>query len=82
MIAEGTLTWPDSYRAGKDHAVGLLRVVEARVVPVCPPAPLPNPILQGCGKGGVSAIDSSPASLCKVQAELSARLAGFRCKKR
>ena len=48
---------------------------------MCPPAPLPNPILKGCGKAGVSSIDSSAANLCKVQTELSARLATARCAK-
>ncbi|NLF04380.1 MAG: hypothetical protein GX593_05185, partial [Actinomycetales bacterium] len=82
VVAEGTLTWPYSYLAGEDHAVSLLRVVEAGLVPGCPPAPLPTPLSSGCGKGGVSAIDSSAASLCKVQTELSTRLAGFKCTKR
>jgi len=82
VAAEGKLTWPDSYRAGEDHAVELLRIAEAGFVHGCPPAPLPNPILRGCGKGGVSTIDSSAANLCKVQAELSKRLASFTCTKR
>jgi hypothetical protein len=82
VVAEGTLIWPDSDHPGKDHAVDLLRVVEAGLVPGCPPAPLPNPLLNGCGKGGVSAIDDSAANLCKVQTDLSTRLAAFKCTKR
>jgi hypothetical protein len=82
VVAEGTLTWPDSYRAEKDHAVELLRVVEAGLVPGCPPAPLPDPVFYGCGKGGVSPVDGNARDLCKVQAELSMQLAAFQCKKR
>ncbi|MDX2091056.1 MAG: hypothetical protein SFX73_24565 [Kofleriaceae bacterium] len=81
VVAEGKLTWPDSSHVAEDYAVDLLRVVEAGLVPGCPTTPLPNPLLSGCGKGGVSAVDSSAASLCKVQAELSTRLAGFTCTK-
>jgi hypothetical protein len=75
IVADGILTWPDSYRDAETHAAELLRIAEAGLVAGCPPAPLPGPIVKGCGKGGVSAVDTSPASVCKVQAELSAQLA-------
>jgi hypothetical protein len=79
LVVEGALTWPNSARRGQDHADELLRIAEAGLVPGCPPAPLPDPILAGCGKGGVSSLDGKPAKLCEVQADLSARLAGFKC---
>ncbi len=77
-LAEGTLTWPDSYRAAEDHAAQLVRVAEAALAPGCAPAVLPRRLSLGSGGGGVSGIDAEPSALRQTEDALASALRGLR----
>ncbi len=61
---EGHFSWPPGYnRAPQRHAANLLSVVEAGIVPGCPPRPLPATLPLGPSLTGVSPIDASQDAL-------------------
>lgn len=75
---EGTLTWPDSYRAAESHADDLLSVAEAGIVPGCTRAPLPSQLPIEADGRGVSRIDADLASRQRVEVSLIERLSALR----
>jgi hypothetical protein len=76
--AQGTLTWPDSYRAGEDHAARLLEIAEAGLVAGCTRAQLPRGLPIDADGGGVSAIDADPNARRAVELTLAERLRAIR----
>jgi hypothetical protein len=76
VLAEGTLTWPDSHRAPEAHAAELLSIVDAGFTSGCP-AVGPPPTLDG-NRGRVSAIDADRDSLAALDVELTDRILRYR----
>jgi hypothetical protein len=76
LLAEGTLTWPDSYRAPQAHAAELLSIVDDGFAAGCP-AVGPPPSLGG-GRGTVSGIDADASTLAAVDTELTNRILRYR----
>jgi hypothetical protein len=76
LLAEGTLTWPSSYRAPEAHAAELLSVVDDGFAAGCP-AVGPPPSLGG-GRGRVSGIDADASTLAAVDGELTSRILRYR----
>ncbi len=74
-IAEGDLTWPDSYKAWEMHAGELVRVMEAGLSEGCPPARLPKGVVAGRA-GVVHRLDADPDAQIDVFASLGKMLEG------
>ena len=57
LVAEGTLTWPDSARPGESHAARLIEIAEGGLTEGCVPAALPR-LKLGTRRPGVSGVDA------------------------
>ncbi len=74
VLAEGTLTWPDSDDAREAYADHMVQLVEAGWVAGCAPVAIPRGLRLGTQAAAVSPIDVAPEDRAATETTLESRL--------